>query len=743
MIRQKSVMRTLALLLMIAAIAFPAHAFAATGDVTSISFDDATKKELVIGQSAKQLKVYATVEGSTSKKDITASADWTSSDEDVVQVVKGLLTPKSSGDAIITATYGGAVATVEVSASYPYSKLAIEPAKTGTYKLGDAASDLKLSAKVTGGDEKDKVTDVTALGTWTSSSSSVATVDSAGQMTLVGEGTATVTVKYQGLTATYKVTVELPYSSLEIRSGNSKASDLEQLVGDTVTLKAIAPAAGGGAEQDITDKADWTTSNASVVTADKGVLTVTGAGKATITVKYLGVLATVDLYVRAPYEALLVTPSESATLFMGETLKLTAEVRDRANSSLDVSSQAKWTSSSLLAATVNNGTVTAKATGSTTIKAEYGGISKDIKVTIYPTLKSLESTKDATELYKGESEALPKVSGIKLDNAKLDLSSDVKWTSADDGIAYVENGKVIAKSAGTVTLTASLPETSSVTTPSGDVSVRGKTVSFKVTVNEKILVLIGPDEAVSLVIGETSPLPSVTAVWEDGEEKDVSSLMTWTVAGSNAVIKKTDSGSTIKGLLKGSATLKGTYLNKSITVNVKIEQKITKIVVDPTSIELNMKSSKSIKATAFYADGSKVSLAAKVNWESSNPNVASISGTTVKGVSVGSATLSGSYQNIPVSVQVTVVPKLTKVAVEEKTLKLAPGTVSKIKVLATYDTGSIVDVAAQTIWTSSKPSVASVSPTGQITALAEGKATIKGKFGTKNVTISVTVTTKK
>ncbi len=189
--------------------------------------------------------------------------------------------------------------------------------------------------------------------------------------------------------------------------------------------------------------------------------------------------------------------------------------------------------------------------------------------------------------------------------------------------------------------------------------------------------------------------------------------------------------------------MKGTYLNKSITISAKIEQKITKIVVEPTSIELNMKGSKSIKATAFYADGSKASLSSKMNWESSNPAVASISTTTVKGVSVGSATLSGSYQDIPVSVQVTVVPKLMKVAVEEKTLKLAPGEGSKVKVLATYDTGSVTDVAAQTIWTSSKPGVAAVSPTGQITALAEGKATVKGKFGSKNVTISVTVSTKK
>ncbi|MCQ4086664.1 Ig-like domain-containing protein [Saccharibacillus sp. JS10] len=738
MIRQNKVMRTLALLMIIAAMVFPANAFAATGDVTSIAFDDATKKELIIGQSAKQLKVFATIEGSTSKKDITASASWASSDEDVAQVVKGLVTAKDSGNTTITATYEGAVATVEIAASYPYTKLAIEPVKSGTYLLGDADKDLKVKAKITGGEAKDEVTDVTSLATWASSNTSVATID-AGQLKLIGKGTSTITAKYQGQTGTFKITVELPYSSLEIRDAKGKVTNPELLVGDELKLKSIAPAAGGSGEHDVTAEATWTSSNESVVAVEKGVLTVKTAGKATITVQYLGVTSNIDVYVRAPYEALLLDPSEATTLFLGETLDLKSEVRDRANSSLDVSAASKWTSSNLLTATVDNGKVTAKSVGSTTIKAEYGGISKDIKITVYPTVKSLDIAKSETELFKGESEALPKVNALKLDDAKLDLSNDVTWTSSDEEIATIENGKVIAKSAGTVTLTASLPDVSSVNSPSGDVSVRGKKVDFKVTINEKVLVLIGPDEVTSLIIGDSSDLPVVNAVWEDGQEKDVSSLIAWTVSGTNAVIKTTDKGQEIKGLIKGSATLKGTYLNKTITIPVKIEQKITKIVVEPTSIELNIKSSKSIKVTGFFADGSKVSLGSKVGWVSSNPQIASIATTSVKGVSEGKVTLNGSYQGIAVSVDVSVVPKLKKLTADEKSLKLIPGSGKTVIVTAEYDTGASGNVAAQTTWTSSKPAVASVSASGQITALTEGKTSIKGKFGNKTVVISVTV----
>ncbi|GGN98981.1 hypothetical protein [Saccharibacillus kuerlensis] len=739
MIRQRNVMRTLAVLLMIASIAFPANVFAAAGDVTSISFDDASKRELIIGQSAKQLKVYATIEGSTSKKDVTAAANWTSSDEDVAQVVKGLVTPKSSGDAIITAIYEDAIATVEVSASYPYTKLALEPTKSGTYKLGDSEKDLKITAKITGGEEKDAVTDVSSLATWTSSSASVLTVE-AGQITLVGKGTSTITAKYKGQTATFKATVEPPYSSLEIRDDKGATADLELLIGDAIQLKSVAPASGGSIEKDITADATWSSSNESIVSVNKGALTVSSAGKATITVQHLGVSAKIDVYVRAPYQALLLVPSEETTLFLGETLDLKAEVRDRANSSLDVSDQSKWTSSSLLAATVDGGKVTAKAVGSSTIKAEYSGVSKEIKVNVYPSLKSLESAKTETDLYKGESEALPKISGIKLDNTKFDLSSDMKWTSGDDEIVSIENGKLIAKSAGTVILTASLPDADAVNTPAGDVSVRGKRIELKVTVNEKVLLLLGPDEALSLIIGETESLPTVQAVWEDGQEKDISSLIHWTVSGTNAVIKTNAEGvQEIKALRKGSVTLKGTYLNKSITVPAKSEQKITKIVVVPTSIELNVKSSKVIKATGFYADGSKVSLGSKMGWESSNPQVASTSRTSVKGLAEGTATLSGSYQGISVTVDVSVVPKLTKLTADEKALKLTPGSSKTVIVTAAYNTGVSTNVTSQTTWTSSKPAVATVSASGQILAASEGRTTIKGKFGNKNVTISVTV----
>lgn len=214
--------------------------------------------------------------------------------------------------------------------------------------------------------------------------------------------------------------------------------------------------------------------------------------------------------------------------------------------------------------------------------------------------------------------------------------------------------------------------------------------------------------------------------------------MEWTVSGSNAVLKTTADGKKIKGLSKGSATLKGTYENKTVSISVTIEKKIAKIVVEPTSIELNIKKSKSIKVTGYYTDGTKVTLSSKMGWLSSNEDVATVSSSSVKAVAEGSVTLTGSYQGQTVTVKVNVVPKLMKLEVSEKRLQLAPGSAKTLVLTATYDTGKVATVTGSATWTSSKTSVAKVSA-GKIEAIAKGSASVKAQYGGKSVTVSVSV----
>lgn len=739
--------KTLLIMILLVVAAFPVNVFAAAGDTISIEFDSAAKVELTVGQSPKQLKVYANVEGSASKRDVTAAATWTSSKQEVVTVLNGQLKPVDAGTAMITATYNNAVASVEVSVSHSFKELKLTRSTEGSYKLGDKEELLSVTATAIGGTSATAQKDVTKDVEWSSSNTGVLTI-AAGKITLVGEGKATITAKYKGLTETIKAVVELPYAAIVLKDmKDTIVKEMEMLVGDNpVKLAAKTKATSASPEITLGNEVEWSSSSESVATVKDGEITILGVGKTVITASYLGVTQSVDVYVRAPYEALLLTPSGDQSLFLGESLNVTAAMRNAVNSTSNETASAVWTSDNLMNATVTANTadagnayatVTGKAVGTSIIKASYLGISKSFKITVYPTLTELGLEKTEQEIYTADAVSLPKVNGTKYDGTKLDISDEMVWTSANEEIVSIKDGKFVGGKAGTAILTGKL-KNGEVTSASAT-AIRSKTVQFNVTVQNKVLVLIGPDEALGVVIGEELPLPAVQAVLENGDELDVSGSIKWELSGSNAVLKQTSTAKTLKGLAKGTATLKGTYSNKTISIPVTIEQKVVKLVVEPATLEMNIKASKSIKATGYFSNGKSANFSGAMNWESSNPAVATIKGTSVKALAEGTTTLTGSYQGIQATVKITVVPKLMKLTVSENRLSLAPGAGKNVVVTAIYDTGRTAVVTGSMVWTSSKPAVAKVNTTGMITAVSKGSASIKGKLGAKSVSVYVSV----
>ena len=118
--------------------------------------------------------------------------------------------------------------------------------------------------------------------TWTSSNTSVATVDANGRVTSVANGTATITAKTNdgsNLSATCKVTVDIPIiatdisldkTSLTFTAKNQTAALTATVLPSNTTNKSVT----------------WTSSNTSVATVDaNGKVTAVANGTATITAK--------------------------------------------------------------------------------------------------------------------------------------------------------------------------------------------------------------------------------------------------------------------------------------------------------------------------------------------------------------------------------------------------------------------------------------------------------------------------
>lgn len=147
------------------------------------------------GITAKVAQVYvgkkATVK--VTKTKVTGIAKFTSSNKKVATVSKkGVITGKKAGKTVITVKVG------------KYTKKLTVTVKKPSFKLTKSSAKLKKGQKVT---IKSKAAPAAKV-TYKTSNKKVATVNSKGVVTAKKKGTAKITVKCNGITKTFKVTVK-------------------------------------------------------------------------------------------------------------------------------------------------------------------------------------------------------------------------------------------------------------------------------------------------------------------------------------------------------------------------------------------------------------------------------------------------------------------------------------------------------------------------------------------------------
>ncbi|NIK68275.1 MULTISPECIES: hypothetical protein [unclassified Paenibacillus] len=699
-----------------------AHA-ATTDTVTGIEWSYAesdynpstSSLEMYVEDGNVDLTVLATISGSTSKKDVTTDVTWKSSNSSIVKVDKGVLSGTGKGTATITAAYKGFSLSIKATSDYVYNQVTImQNGQAAPTALTDVLLGQSLVFTLDGDGQN-----ITDDATWTTSSSSIATVDD-GRITLVGAGTVTITAKYKGKSDSIKLTISSPYKSIAITP--EAASDLLELEvgGDDYKLEADA-VLKSGESSDVTNDAKWTSANAKMVTVNKGVITAVSAGKTTVTVSYLGVSDTITVVVRTPYQSIKIAPEKEYHMQLQDApLQIKAEVLSNSNVSSDITTVGTWTSSDITIATVDQGKVIPKAVGTTKITVAYRGVSRSIDVTVYPSITKLKAEKTSIDGFKGIEGELPKVTATTFDGSSVDVSKLVKWTVADEEIAELKDGVWTAKQLGETTFTG---------------TVQDLKATVKLVVHLKPIKLLSEAKDLSVILGKETNLPKVTVVYEDGTEADISEAIEWNTASDNIVLLD----KTLKGLEASNVTLTGTYLSKTVSVRVKIEEEIVKMVVEPTKLELNPGRSKAIKVTGYYKDGKKVSIGTKMNWVAANENIAAISGSSsVKAIDVGTTKVTGKYQGKTVEVPVTVTPKLKSLQLSSKSAQMSAGDTLTVSLQAIYYTGNPVNATSGATWTSSNSSIATVKD-GKITAVRKGSATIKAAFGGKTASIRVSV----
>jgi len=298
----------------------------------------------------------------TATTDVKTAVTWSSSNTSVAAVDKnGTITAKAAGNATITAkTAGGKTAKCAVSVKAEPTSITLN--KT-SITLGKKES-VPLTAKLNSGAVSHKKT-------WTSGNPKVATVDAKGNVTAVGIGKTTITVKtFNDKTAKCTVTVKPAPDYMDLSRTSVTLGK-----GETVALTA-APNAGAASLQ-----RSWISGNPKVATVDaKGKVTAVGIGKTTITVKAFNNQAeTCVVTVKAAPTSVKLSRS-TRTIEKGSSGKLTATLNPSGAASL----KKTWSSDNPKVVKVDaNGRITAIGVGTANISFKtFNNKTKTCKVTV-------------------------------------------------------------------------------------------------------------------------------------------------------------------------------------------------------------------------------------------------------------------------------------------------------------------------------------------------------------------------
>ncbi|MGF7046195.1 hypothetical protein J2T13_000657 [Paenibacillus sp. DS2015] len=396
-------------------------------------------------------------------------------------------------------------------------------------------------------------------------------------------------------------------------------------------------------KREYSDKVEWSLTDDKIIKVEKGVITPLEEGTVTLTAKYQKFQVSKQIKITASKiveKVVKLTASQNSySLLAGSEQKLPViEAELESGTKVDVSDKVSWVSTSTKIVTVKDGKVKGVSIGKTTVKAMYSGKFVKVPVAVDEKITSLTVQNKNIVLIAGKSIAV-KVTGMNSAGTNIVLSSKVNWVSSNTSVATVKGAAVKAVANGTTTLTG---------------SYQGIEVTVNVSVVPKLLKLTFSPSRINVIVGGEQQLPSVQAVYADGTKLDVSDKVSW-VSTSTKVVTIKDGN--IKAVSKGRAAVKATYLGKNIKIPITVEEKITSLKVENKTVELTIGKTKPIKVTGLNSAGESSVLSTKVNWVSSNTSVITVKGATIKAIGTGSATLTGSYQGIPVTVSISVVPK--------------------------------------------------------------------------------------
>lgn len=506
--------------------------------------------------------------------------------------------------------------------------------------------------------------------------------------TATGAGSATITARYVVGGSTYGSGSKDVVVQLVI--GNKPTTSLNQNAGDTLTFTTNAAS---------TTTLTWRSSNNSVVTVEtvgtSGRVTVVGSGTATVTATATNVVS--DSF-QIIIKAKVTETSPSITVAHDETNRQIAT-----NAAIASNLQYRSSDESVFGITAS-GVIVPRSAGEATAY-------------VYPNTDLILGDGDSIGVTVMFGIVAPSTSvavGNTLQLATNTNSTGVSWSSSNASVATVDpvTGEVTAHSKGTAIIRATLQD---------DALFSGVTQTAQIQID--VIDSFGLNITENIInVGENFTITGIVT--------DDSASVSWS-SSNDAVATVIDGAeeftALVTGITKGTTIITGTQIVDGVrmtaTCEVTVRQPVGNIAIFPvsTTIEIGQIYPMVVTFDPPSADNKNV------RWVSSNPSVATVNENGyVTGISGGFTTISViSEDGLKVAnCALTVRQPVTGITLNETYLEISE---SLGQYQLTYNITPSNATNKDVTWTTSNPTVATVSASGLVTFVAPGKTTIIAK----------------
>ena len=569
---------------------------------------------------------------------LTTSLTWSTSDASVASISNtGLANALVAGVVTITAQSGTITGTATLNVTAAGANLM-------SIIVAPAASSIPVNTtqqfSATGSYADGSSSDLTALVTWKSSSTAVATVDINGIVTGVAPGTSTVSASIGGVTGSTTLTVNAPtLSSISITP-----VDLTIGIGINQQFTATATYSDGSA-QDLVSGVTWSSSSASVASINgSGLATTMGAGQTTITATVGSLSDTTTLTAVSAHLISIDVEPKAVSIAVGTTLQFSA-VGTFDDGSTQLLPSVTWTSSVPGTATVGaSGLATSVGTGSATISAISGSVTGTASLSVdSATLVSIAVTPANSSMAVGTTKPFT-ATGTFSDSSTQDLTLSVLWGSSSPATATINNlGSVGSLATGTTTISATLG------------AVSGST---NLTVSNARLLSISINPGNPRIEKGTSLKFTAVGTFSDGSTSNSLNGLSWKSSKPN--IAQVRGSGLAHGKKAGTVTISATAAGiKGTTALTVGTGTLTSVAITPVNSSVTLGNTQQFTATGSFSDGTTQDITLTTHFSSSIASVATIANApSIAGVAttngVGTTVIGANSKSVTGSTTLTV-----------------------------------------------------------------------------------------